>query len=181
MHEDLSGGVAFNPPRCSHHPPWEVVMPASPVHDAPAPITDAAALRSLEQNFVESFQAKDVQRIMSCFVPSEDLLVFDLSAPRQHAGYDAYTKDWQGFAKRTVGPLAVTMSDLVVRTDGGDLAYSHSIVHVAGKSANGRAMDHNARVTHVYQRVNGEWLIVHEHVSVPIDMATGTPDFQSKP
>lgn len=42
-------------------------------------------------------------------------------------------------------------------------------------------MDHNARVTHVYERINGNWLIVHEHVSVPIDMSTGKPDFQSKP
>ena len=73
------------------------------------------------------------------------------------------------------------MSDLVVRTDSGDLAYSHSIVHVAGQTANGRAMNHNARVTHVYERINGTWLIVHEHVSVPIDMLTGKPDFQSAP
>ena len=42
-------------------------------------------------------------------------------------------------------------------------------------------MNHNARVTHVYERINGTWLIVHEHVSVPIDMLTGKPDFQSAP
>jgi uncharacterized protein (TIGR02246 family) len=148
---------------------------------APAPNTDAAALKALEQNFVEAFRAKDVRRIMSCFAPGQDLLVFDLSTPRQHASHDAYTRDWEGFATRSAGPLTVTMSDLVVRTDGGDIAYSHSIVHVAGKTTNGRAMDHNARVTHVYERINGSWLIAHEHVSVPIDMSTGQPDFQSKP
>jgi uncharacterized protein (TIGR02246 family) len=156
-------------------------MLASNRHVAPARDTDAAAIRSLEQNFVEAFRAKDVRKIMSCFAPGNDLLVFDLSTPRQHAGHDAYTKDWEGFAARSAGPLTVTMSDLVVRTDSGDLAYSHSIVHVAGQTANGRAMNHNARVTHVYERINGAWLIVHEHVSVPIDMSTGKPDFQSAP
>ena len=60
---------------------------------APAPNTDAAALKALEQNFVEAFRAKDVRRIMSCFAPGQDLLVFDLSTPRQHASHDAYTRD----------------------------------------------------------------------------------------
>ena len=82
-------------------------MLASNRHVAPARDTDAAAIRSLEQNFVEAFRAKDVRKIMSCFAPGNDLLVFDLSTPRQHAGHDAYTKDWEGFAARSAGPLTM--------------------------------------------------------------------------
>jgi hypothetical protein len=29
--------------------------------------------------------------------------------------------------------------------------------------------------------VHGKWLIAQEHVSVPVDLSTGKPDFQSKP
>jgi len=45
----------------------------------------------------------------------------------------------------------------------------------------GTSLDITTRVTHDYEKIGGRWLIVHEHVSVPIDMSTGKPDFQSKP
>jgi len=37
------------------------------------------------------------------------------------------------------------------------------------------------RVTDVYRKIDGKWLIVHEHVSVPVDIKTGQGDLQSKP
>jgi ketosteroid isomerase-like protein len=37
------------------------------------------------------------------------------------------------------------------------------------------------RVTDVYRRINGKWLVVHEHVSVPVDLNTMQPDVSSKP
>jgi ketosteroid isomerase-like protein len=37
------------------------------------------------------------------------------------------------------------------------------------------------RLTDVLREINGKWLIVHEHVSVPVDVATGKADLTSKP
>ena len=42
-------------------------------------------------------------------------------------------------------------------------------------------MDLTVRVTDVYKKIKGKWLIVHEHVSVPVDLDTDKPDLQSKP
>jgi ketosteroid isomerase-like protein len=42
-------------------------------------------------------------------------------------------------------------------------------------------MDMTMRATDVYRKVNGKWLIVHEHYSAPIDLATGKADLTSKP
>ena len=36
-------------------------------------------------------------------------------------------------------------------------------------------------MTDVYKKVKGDWLIVQEHASVPVDFDTGKPDFMSKP
>jgi uncharacterized protein (TIGR02246 family) len=144
-------------------------------------LADVAAIRSLEHNLIVAFKAKDIEKIMSSFVPGDKLFVFDLGTPRQYAGHEAFTKDWEHLLASTDGPLSVDISDLAVTTNGSSLAFSHSIVHVSGKKTDGSAMKHNARVTHVYEKINGKWLIVHEHVSVPIDMSTGKPDFQSKP
>jgi ketosteroid isomerase-like protein len=142
---------------------------------------DAASIKSLEANFIAAFRAKNIPQIMSFFAPGNKLFVFDLATPRQHAGHDAFMKDWEdGFLKKIDGPLSVEMSDLDLATNGSNLAFSHSVVHVSGKQIGGGAIDHISRVTHVYEKLNGKWLIVHEHVSVPIDMAAGKPDFQSK-
>ena len=160
-----------------YFPAGNVVMRA----DAASPdMTDEAAIKSLEQGFIAAFRAKDVPKIMSFFAPGDKLLVFDLGTPRQYAGHDAYTKDWEHFVKMIDGPLSIDVSDFDLTTNAGNIAFSHFIVHVSGKRTDGGAMEHNARVTHVYEKMNGKWLIVHEHISVPIDMATGKPDFQSK-
>jgi len=37
------------------------------------------------------------------------------------------------------------------------------------------------RVTDVYKKTRDGWRVVHEHVSVPVDLATNQPDLASKP
>jgi hypothetical protein len=39
----------------------------------------------------------------------------------------------------------------------------------------------SVRVTDVLRKVNGKWLIVQEHVSVPVDLATAKADLTSRP
>ena len=70
---------------------------------------------------------------------------------------------------------------LDVTAGGGDLAWSHSIQALAGAMKNGRKMDLTVRITDGYKRVNGQWLIALEHVSVPVDVVTGKADLTSKP
>jgi hypothetical protein len=33
----------------------------------------------------------------------------------------------------------------------------------------------------LYKKIRGKWLIVHEHVSVPVDLDTGKADLSFKP
>jgi ketosteroid isomerase-like protein len=67
-----------------------------------------------------------------------------------------------------------------VMTDG-NLAFSHSIQRAVVTDKDGKKADITFRLTDVYRNVNGKWLIVHEHVSVPVDLATGKADLSSKP
>jgi SnoaL-like domain len=78
------------------------------------------------------------------------------------------------------GPVTVELTDLDVAADR-NLAYSHSIQHVAGTDKQGKKLDLTVRVTDVYKKARGRWLIIHEHVSVPVDLDAGKPDLSSKP
>lgn len=136
---------------------------------------DQAEIKALEDRFMAAFRAKDVNAIMACYVPDDTLVVFDTSPPRQYTGAAAYRKDFQDFLSGVQGPLQATISDLEVTTGGGSVAYSHSIQHVAGTDKSGKKTEMTVRVTDAYKRVNGQWLISHEHVSVPVDLATMRP------
>ena len=141
---------------------------------------DEAAIRTLEQNFAQAVKAKDVDKIMSAYEHSAKLVIFDVIPPREYAGWDAYKKDWQDFLASFQGPITFEISGLNVTTVG-NLAYGYSFQRVAGKGSDGSAVNMTVRVTDVYRKIDGKWPVVHEHVSVPVDLKTGKADLQSKP
>jgi uncharacterized protein (TIGR02246 family) len=137
-------------------------------------------IKALEDRFVAAFKAKDVDAIMKVYVPDQSLVVFDVVPPRQFVGAAAYRKDWQDFLGSLNGPITVELTDLAIVSDH-NLASGHSIQHVAGTDKQGKKLDLTVRVTDVYKKIKGQWLIVHEHVSIPVDLDTGKPDLASKP
>lgn len=142
--------------------------------------SDKAKIESLYQNYVKAFNAKDVNAIMANYAPGNQLFVFDVVPPRQYAGWDAYKKDWEGLLAAFPGPISETMSDLDI-TVVGSVAYAHNIQAGYFTDKDGKRLDITVRVTDVLRKLNGKWLIVQEHVSVPVDIMTGKADLLSKP
>jgi uncharacterized protein (TIGR02246 family) len=148
----------------------------------PAPDTkakDEADIKALEDRFMTAMSAKDAKAVMASYVPNESLIVFDATPPRQYTGAAAYQKDFEGFFGMFPGPLACSLSDLDV-TVGGDVAFGHSIQRCSMTDKDGKKSAITFRVTDGYKKINGQWLITHEHVSVPVDLATMKPDLDSK-
>ncbi len=162
---------------------------ATPAKIAPAPavakpagvkaLGDNAQIQALEKGFGAAAAAKDANKVMTYYA-RQGLFVFDVAPPRQHVGWADYKKDWQDFFGFAAGPMSFTISDLAI-TAAGPVAWSHSIqtVHYAAKDGAKKAFV--VRVTDVYRKQAGKWLIVQEHVSVPVDVDTGKADLMSKP
>jgi uncharacterized protein (TIGR02246 family) len=153
----------------------EATAPAAP---AAAP-SDKAQIQALERGFTAAFNAKDSKRVMSHYA-RDGLFVFDVTPPRQHVGWADYKKDWDELFGAFPGPLTFTISDLSI-TVAGDVAYGHSIQNSHFTTKDGAKVELVARVTDVYRKIGGKWLIVQEHVSVPVDLDTMKPDPLSKP
>ena len=140
-----------------------------------------AAIKALEARFAAAFNAKDVHRIMKVYVP--DGQACTSSTWCRHArdvGASAYRKDWEGFFAIFKGAVKFEISELSVTADR-TLGYGHSIQHFTGTDTKGAPIDMTVRVTDVDRKVGGNWLVQHEHVSIPVDLDTGKPDFASKP
>lgn len=140
---------------------------------------DEAAIRALEEMFASAFNAGDVDAMMKKYIPDNTLVVFDVVPPRQHTGADAYRKAWMGFFTHFNGKPKIAITDLSI-TVNENIGFSHSIQHVTGTDIKGNPVSRTVRVTDGYRKIDGSWLIVLEHVSVPVDLTTGKPDVSSK-
>ena len=144
------------------------------------PAKDQADIKALEDRFMAAFKARDVNAIMACYVPDQSLIVFDAVPPRQYTGAQAYRKDFEDLFAMFPGPLDASISELDITAGGGDVAYGHSIQHASFTDKAGKKFEMTIRVTDGYKKTNGQWLISHEHASVPVDLATMKPDLDSK-
>jgi ketosteroid isomerase-like protein len=147
---------------------------------AEAKTDDQAEIAALEGHLMSSIRAKDLDGVMSIYVPDQSLFVFDVIPPRQYVGAAAYREDWKGVLASFNGPITAEIADLRITT-GNNLGFGHSIQHFSGTDRSGKNIDWTLRVTDCYRKINGKWLIVHEHYSVPVDLQTAKADLTSKP
>ncbi len=149
-------------------------------HTAHADSNDIVQIQTLENNLAAAAEARNLDAIMSTYVPDETLFVFDVIPPRQYVGAKAFRKDWDEFLGSTKGPLKYSITDVAVVVVG-DVAYGHSIQRIVATGVKGDPLDLTTRVTDVYRKLLGKWMIVQEHISIPVDLDTGKPDYASKP
>jgi ketosteroid isomerase-like protein len=148
--------------------------------DMPTVKNDEEMIRELENKFASAFNAGDINAMMKSYVSDKSLVVFDVVPPRQHLGADEYRKAWAGFFSHFKDTPKITITDLGISV-AGNVGFSHSIQHVTGTDTQGHQVDRTVRVTDGYRKIGDNWLIVLEHVSVPVDLKTGKGDFTSKP
>jgi uncharacterized protein (TIGR02246 family) len=141
---------------------------------------DKAAIQALEDTYNEGFSAKDVDKVMSVYLPGNELFVFDVVPPREYKGSDAYRKDFEGLFAAFPGPIKNTISEQTIHVVG-SLAYGHNVQSGEFVGKDGSKVKVVVRTTDIYRKINGKWLIVEEHNSLPVDLATMKPDMGSKP
>jgi ketosteroid isomerase-like protein len=130
----------------------------------------------LESRFATAMNNKNLDAVMAAYAPEKSLFVFDVVGPPSvHFGWDQYREAFKQMFAAISGPLRLTMTDLDI-VIGGDLGYSRSLQRVSVIRAKDRKpFDYTVRVTDVYRKIGGKWLIVQEHLSLPIDRSTFTP------
>jgi uncharacterized protein (TIGR02246 family) len=145
-----------------------------------ASTNDAAAITALYKQFGVAFEHKDLAGIMAVYVPGDSLFVYDVGPPREHRGWNDYREDWkQLFAGFKDNPT-FELIDFGMTIDG-DIAYTHGAQRITVNSGGKTRTTIVVRVTDVLRKIDGKWLIVQEHVSIPVNLDTMKPDPLSKP
>lgn len=137
-------------------------------------------IRNLLTRWEQAFRAKDVDGVMSAYAPGEVLVAFDIVPPLAKRGSDAYRRNYEEFFEMFSGPLEVELRDLrIIASE--DVAFLHCFDRMSGTLVDGQRFDLWLRVTSGLQKINGEWRIVHDHVSVPTYFETGMAALDQAP
>ena len=155
-----------------------VIFLAAP--KAATSISDEAQIRQLMDRYSRAFAARDIDGIMTIYAPGEAVIAFDIVPPLQVKGQKNYRKNWEAFLAAYKGPIQSEMRELTIVT-GDRVAYSHNLEKYSGTLQSGDKSEFWMRVTDGYRKINGKWLITHEHISVPADFETGKAVLDAKP
>ena len=118
----------------------------------------------------QAIRAKDIDQAMAQY--SNDIVSFDVVNTLQKVGIDACRDRLKSWLSQFPGEFTFDVEDLSTLA-GEELAICHSINHVKGMRAGGVEIDMRWRSTVCYRKSGTEWLITHEHSSVPFDPETG--------
>lgn len=124
---------------------------------------DERAILEIEQAMASKFTAND---IVSHVAPG---IVLDDTVPGRIRGKDA-VRAYLAAGISSLAAVSLEILDIAVRADE-RLGFAHSRQHIAWKGKNGMPdMDLIFRQTCCYEKIDGLWMVVYQHVSVPVDL-----------
>lgn len=140
---------------------------------------DEAEIRRQRELWKAAFEAGDVDRIMSFYAPADQIVAFDIMPPLEFDGWDDYRSNWVDFLGQFDGAPSIETRDMAIACSG-DVAFVRCLTRLGGVMQ-GKPVDIWTRETNGMRKIEGTWLVVHDHVSVPVDFSTGQPCMALKP
>ena len=114
----------------------------------------------VSDKLLKALEAKNAEEASAFF--ADENVTFTLAPPSDGEGG---VKKWlDTFAE---GPRFET-ADRHLTVDG-DVAFSYGLVHMRGKKVEGDVVDIWYRETNCFRRIDGDWKIIHQHDSVPLE------------
>jgi ketosteroid isomerase-like protein len=136
---------------------FAVTLPAEP--------EDAGDIRAAIKTFTAAANALDLKRTISCYANKPDVSVFNPGPNGPAVGLAAVRKDWAGFFALLTS-MHSELSDIAVQSDG-KFAFAYFTTTEEIVMKDGTRIKPLFRATTIYQKIDGHWLIIHEHKSEP--------------
>ena len=94
------------------------------------------------------------------------MVMFDVPPPLQSKGIDAYRKTWDLFFSWSSDPIPFDITEMNI-TAGRDVAFVVATMRCAEPGPHGEQKSLDFRLTVGLRKIDGRWIITHEHHSVP--------------
>jgi uncharacterized protein (TIGR02246 family) len=136
---------------------------------------DAAGVRELLERWNEQTRTKDLDGMMTGIAP--DVVSYEHGGPLAYEGVDNVREVCKRGLEATDEEIDFSVPDprIVVRQD---LAVAWGLDRIRAAGSAGETW---SRGTRVFQRREGRWVMVHQHLSFPMDPATGAARTDLRP
>lgn len=124
-----------------------------------------AEVRRRVEALANAVRARNLDEVMSFYTP--DNVTLDLNPPLRYTGSPNKRRAWREFFDVHRGNIGYDVRDLNV-TAQGDVAFVRSRNRVTGTLPSGNRSEMWVRWTACFKRLDGLWLIAHDHVSAPM-------------
>ena len=131
---------------------------------------DEADIRRRMDEWVQAIRSTDLDGVASHY--ASQITSFDVGPPLRHVGAEAKRKNWAVLFAMFQRPLDYEIRDLTI-TVGDDVAFAYSLNRISGATKDGRSTEAWVRFTACFRKFDSNWLIVHDHVSMPVDPPSG--------
>lgn len=125
---------------------------------------EEAAIRNVVESWTAAVRRKDFEGILRNH--SSDMVMFDVPPPLQSKGIDAYRKTWDLFFSWSSDPIPFDITEMNI-TAGRDVAFVVATMRCAEPGPHGEQKSLDFRLTVGLRKIDGRWVITHEHHSVP--------------
>jgi ketosteroid isomerase-like protein len=120
-------------------------------------------IRQIVENWAKAVRDENMNGILANH--ADDIIMFDVPEPFQSIGIDAYRKTWDIFFKYTrPGIFDIQQLSIVA---GENVAFCIATMKCLDKSDGGDFKPLDFRLTIGLKKINDQWMVVHEHHSVP--------------
>lgn len=137
-------------------------------------VDDTGGVESAKRAFLASWtkpngQPFTLDRLSQAVDTSERFLSFDGMSPDKTVieGWQAYSAIW-GPGINAFQSASLTEERPVANWIGDDTAITASIAHIQGILPDGSALDVRGHLTLGYEKRDGAWRVVHEHMSLGV-------------
>jgi uncharacterized protein (TIGR02246 family) len=130
------------------------------------PMNDEQEIRDLLNGWVEAIQAQDLDRVAA--EHDSDIVMFDVPPPYNGVrGMEEYRKSWPPFFEWIGQGATFELLDLDV-VAGTDVAFAYALLRCGTQDQFDTNPDNRLRITVGLRKVDGRWVVVHEHHSFPM-------------
>ena len=126
---------------------------------------DVAQIRTLLETWAQAVHAGDLSTVMADH--ADDIVMFDVPPPDDGVrGIDAYRDTWPPFFEWQAQGASFEIVELEV-TAGDTVAFAHALLRCGTPEELRRDPANRLRLTIGLRKVDGRWVVAHEHHSFP--------------
>jgi ketosteroid isomerase-like protein len=128
---------------------------------------DDSTFRKLTDDYCAAWSSGNTDNAAKFYAQDSDLIFYDVT-PFSYHGWKEYVPGVHKALLDNAAEVKLTAGKDLRVTRRGNVAWTTVSLHFYEKTKDGKVMEAELRYTGIWEKRGSNWLLVHEHVSVPM-------------